>query len=64
MKELEEQKTLSEFFHLLFRKCALNIFGFEHVRIILDCLSRDDAEEKHFKNYQVHLLLVRLLVYK
>ncbi|KAH6832801.1 hypothetical protein C2S53_006048 [Perilla frutescens var. hirtella] len=57
LKELGEQKALSEFFHLLFRKCGLNIFGVEHVRYILDCLSSDDAKEKQQKNNLVQLLL-------
>ncbi|KAG6435942.1 hypothetical protein SASPL_100823 [Salvia splendens] len=57
LKELEGQKALSEFFHLLFRKCAYNIFGFEHVDYILDCLSSEDAEEQHLKNYHTQLLL-------
>ncbi|KAL1543836.1 sister chromatid cohesion protein pds5-like [Salvia divinorum] len=57
LNELEGQKALSEFFHLLFRKCAYNIFGFEHVRYILDCLSSEDAEEQHLKNYHTQLLL-------
>ncbi|KAG6432617.1 hypothetical protein SASPL_104198 [Salvia splendens] len=57
LKELEGQKALSEFFHLLFRKCAYNIIGFEHVHYILDCLSSEDAEEQHLKNYHTQLLL-------
>ncbi|KAI3464509.1 hypothetical protein Pfo_021172 [Paulownia fortunei] len=57
LRELGDQKALSEFFHLLSQKCSFNIFGSEHVHYILDCLSSDEAEKKHLKNYQVQLLL-------
>ncbi|XP_057795772.1 sister chromatid cohesion protein PDS5 homolog B [Salvia miltiorrhiza] len=57
LKELGEHRALSEFFHLLFKKCAFNIFGIEHVSYILDCLSSEDAEEKRLKNYYAQLLL-------
>ncbi|GFP89800.1 sister chromatid cohesion protein pds5 homolog a [Phtheirospermum japonicum] len=49
LRELGDQKALSEFIHLLSRKCSFNIFSFEHVHYILDCLSSDEAEKKHLK---------------
>ncbi|KAL6515543.1 hypothetical protein OROHE_018577 [Orobanche hederae] len=54
LKELVDQKALSEFIHLLSKKCSFNVFSFEHVRYILDGLSSDEAAKKHLK---VQLLL-------
>ncbi|KAL3641267.1 hypothetical protein CASFOL_016235 [Castilleja foliolosa] len=54
VRELGDQKALSEFIHQLSRKCSFNIFSSEHVQYILDCLSRDEAEKKHL---MVQLLL-------
>ncbi|KAK6132309.1 hypothetical protein DH2020_033933 [Rehmannia glutinosa] len=59
LREFGDQKALSEFIHLLSKKCSFNIFSSEHVKYILDCLSSDEAEKKHLRNYQVQLLLVR-----
>ncbi|KAL8482154.1 hypothetical protein ACS0TY_028350 [Phlomoides rotata] len=53
----EEKEALSEFFHILSRKCAFNIFGRETVQCILDNLSSDDTEERSLKNYNVQFLL-------
>ncbi|PIN16167.1 Sister chromatid cohesion complex Cohesin, subunit PDS5 [Handroanthus impetiginosus] len=57
LRESSDQKALCDFFHQLSRKCSFNIFGSEHVRYILDCLSSDEAEKMHVKNHQVQLLL-------
>ncbi|CAA2988300.1 sister chromatid cohesion PDS5 homolog A isoform X2 [Olea europaea subsp. europaea] len=50
-------QNLSEFLQLLVMKCSFNVFSFDHVRCILDCLSSDRFENKHLKNYSVQLLL-------
>ncbi|KAL0438095.1 UNVERIFIED_CONTAM: Sister chromatid cohesion protein pds5 [Sesamum latifolium] len=57
LRELGDQKALSEFIHLLWTKCSFNIFGSEHIQYILDCLCGDEPEKKHLKDYQVQLLL-------
>ncbi|CAA0827902.1 ARM repeat superfamily protein [Striga hermonthica] len=56
-RELGGPKALSEFIHLVYKKCSFNVFSSEHVRYILDCLSTDETEKKHLKDCQVQLLL-------
>ncbi|KAG8378272.1 hypothetical protein BUALT_Bualt08G0120300 [Buddleja alternifolia] len=63
LRELGDQNALSEFFHLLCAKCSFNIFSSKYVRYILDCLSSDESEEKHLKNYQVQFFLTIIGVF-
>ncbi|PIA47377.1 hypothetical protein AQUCO_01400210v1 [Aquilegia coerulea] len=54
---VEKKHPLYEFLRVLSLKCSCNIFGSEHVRLILSDLSEKNLVNKHLEKSSVNLLL-------